>query len=563
MITETILFSKGINLKKSPLFLDQAELVSCSGLEIKYGGRIEGRTPVESNEDIGDGTINGIHRYDDSIVASSKALCPGDQAYFNYLYQRDISGSYSNIDVLAGNTRPVFVDYEDFMFCVDGEFKRAMIDEKIYEWGVANPEVSPAVAAGAAGNPDGEYYCYVTFYITFPNDKVVETGPSTAVDVTVSSEKIEWTGIPTCPYDGEELIIHRRLYRTVSGVAYLVTTLTDNETTSYSDDETDATLQASTIMGTSGYSTPPENMTDIESYTQRIFGIKDNKLYWSEAYSPFSFKTTSNVTVTKNEEELISVIAWGDQLYLVSKEKWRRLLGSDPNTWSIKQTFTDAGVINRSTLKRSKYGLIGLWYDGIYLFDGTINKNLTERYLGREFFDDIDTSICYAEFDGQIYSFYYGETTVDSCLKIDFMYYPELVIVNSDFVPTAHEYHKDSGIDYYGYDEDEYIEGTSETFSASLQTGDKAFENITKKKNLEYLYYDIDTGGNDVTVSFYVDGTVSSFTLTLNTSTRTRKRSQILPNMEGYRFSIKIDCDDAEDLIIYEPWAIRGTQVGD
>ena len=560
MTIETISFEKGINTKKSPLFLTEGEMVSCSGFDFKYGGQIECRTPVALNKSISDsGTVNGIHRYNDSIIASLKALCPGEQAYFNYIYRRDVDGSYSNIDLLQGNSRPVFVDFENFIFCVDGEAKRAFIDRKDYEWGITNPNTIPTLAAGAAGNPDGEYNCYVTYYVTFPNDKVVETGPSAIATVTVSSQKISWSDIPICYYQGVDLLIYRRLYRTVSGVAYLVTTLKDNVSTTYTDNVTDATLQESSIIGTTGYSTFPDNMVDVENYLQRIFAIKDNRLYWSEAYAPFSVKTTSNVVVTKDEEELVSVIAWGDQLYLVSKEKWRRLLGSDPDTWAIKQTFSDTGIINRSTLKRSKYGLIGLWYDGVYLFDGTINKNISERYLGKDFFLDLDTTLCYAEFDGQIYSFYYD----GGCLRFDFAYYPDLIISNNDFIAEAHEFHKDTGINYYGYDGDEYVDSTDETIVTSLQTGDKSFGNITKKKNLEYLYYDINTGGVDVTVSFYIDGTVSSNTLTLNTSSRVRKRSPMLPYLEGYRVSIKIDCADSKDLVIYAPWVLSGTLVGD
>ena len=568
MPIESFSFDKGINLKKSPLFLEDGEMVSCSGFSFDHDGVLEARAAKTVGAVIdADGTVNGIHRYGDSIIASSKSLCPGGLAYFNYIYQRDAaSGStYSNVDLLGNNTRPRFADYEEFIFAVDGNTKRAYVGEYDYEWGVDNPSGPPVVAAGAAGNPDGEYYCYVTFYIEFPNEKIVETGPSTAATITVATQKVEWSSIPVCHFQGTVRSIHRRLYRTVSGIAYLVATIPDNTTTTYSDDTTDAILQAATILGTDGYTTPPTGMVDIAVYLQRVFGIKDNALYWTETYSPFNFTLTGNGIVTKEDEDLVGLMEWGDQLFIVSSERWYRLQGNDPTTWAIRRTFTDVGIVNRDTLKRTKYGLIGLWNDGLYIFDGSINRNITEKKLGRSFFTDLDDlSVCYAEFDGQRYYFYYASsgTTVDSCLVIDFGYYPELRFFNDDFIATAHELYKPDNTRYLAYGGYEYSESGTETIATSLQTGDKSFQNILKKKNLVYLFYDIDTSDVDVTVDIYCDGT-NSQTLTLNNSSRERKRSVQLKNIEGHRFSLALSCSDSSDVKIYSPWALEGTVVGD
>ena len=568
MTIESFTFDKGVNRKKSPLLLEEGELYDCRGFSYAHDGVLETREPKNVKEAIdttATSTINGIHRYNDSILASSKALCPGSQAYFNYIYQRTLTGSFSNIDLMGGSLRPRFADYELFTFAVDGASRRAYVGANDYKWGVDNPVKGPTLTVGAGGNPDGDYSCYVTFYIKFPNDKYVETGPSTASEITVSSTKIEWSNIPICQYEGAGLVIHRRLYRTVSGTAYLVTTIPDNVTESYSDNETDATLQAATVMGTEGYSTPPDYPTDVAIYLQRAFVIKDNKLYWSEAYAPFSFKTTSNITVTKEDEDLEGIVDWGDQLYIVSAERWYRLQGNDPDTWLIRRTFTDVGIINRATLKRSKYGLLGLWNDGVYLFDGSINKNITEKKLGAKFFTSLDDlSVCYAEFDGTKYYLYYASsgTTVDKCLVIDFTYYPEYRITFDDFIATAHELYKEENHRYLAYAGSEYEETGSETIATYLKTGDRGFGNIIKRKALNYLYYDIDTSDVDVTANIYCDGTLAQ-TLTLNTSSRTRKRSMPLKVIEGYRFSLELECADSEDVSIYSPWVLEATPVGE
>jgi hypothetical protein len=417
---------------------------------------------------------------------------------------------------------------------------------------------------GAAGNPDGEYYCWVTYYVIFPNDKVYETAASPVASVTLSSEKCEWSGIPICPYEGEGLIIKRNLYRTVSGTGYLLTTIDDNTTTTFSDDVTDAALQLASVYSTANYSTPPENAIDICVYLQRMFLIKENSIYWAEPYIPFGFKTTSNVVVTKEDEELTGVIDWGDQIYIVSKERWYRLQGSDPDTWSIKRTFTDNGIINLHTLKKSKFGLIGLDYDGIYLFDGSTSQSLTEEVVGKSFFTDLDDlSVCYAEFDGEVYYLYYASSgsTLDSCLKLDFTHGRSNFQSYTGGFVDAHEFYREATVRYQAYGGYEYTEDGTEAIVTSVLTGDQAFKNIGQLKNLEYLYYDIDTNSIDVTVTIYVDG-VSSFTITLNTSSRIRKRSEKLPQLEGYRFSLGIDCADSQSLKIYGPWLLESTAVG-
>jgi hypothetical protein len=565
---ESFTFHKGMNRRKSPLFLGDGEVYTCSGFAMETDGQLDARgakTQGNAIDTDADSIINQIHRYIDSVLASSKAYCPGDQSFFNYIYQRDKDASvFTNIGLLANNTRPRFADYESFIFAVDGESKRAYIDANEYTWHIANPAVAPIMSVGAAGNPSGAYTCTVTYYIVFPNGKAYETASGPSASVTLSSEKAEWSGIPICPYSGTGLTIHRKLYRTVSGTAYLVTTLTDNETTTYSDDVTDATLQLSSAYGTSNYGPPPDNAVDIAVYLQRVFLIKDNTLYWSETYTPFGFKTTSSGVVTKEDEDLVGIIDWGDQLYIVSRERWYRLQGGDPTTWSIKGTFTDYGVINRHTIQKTKWGILGLGDEGVYLFDGSVSINVTEEILGRTFFTSLDDlTVCYATFDHDKYYFYYASSgsTLDSCLILDFTFgRSELRVYAGDFI-DAHEFYDETSTRYQAKSGYEYTEGGTETIATEIRTGDKAFGNIGQRKNIEYLYYDIDTNSIDVTVTIYVDGT-SGATLTLNTASRTRARSVKLPQLEGYRFSIGIVCADSQSLKIYEPWLLEGTPVG-
>lgn len=103
-----------------------------------------------------------------------------------------------------------------------------------------------ACALGAAGNiPNGTYKYTVTF--THASGESVEHNPTTIV-MAGGPKKIELSTIPVGPSG----TVSRKVYRTkVGGSTYfLLTTIGDNTTTTYSDDATDASLPTTTLPTT-------------------------------------------------------------------------------------------------------------------------------------------------------------------------------------------------------------------------------------------------------------------------------------------------------------------------
>ena len=249
---------------------------------------------------------------------------------------------------------------------------------------------------------------------------------------------------------------------------------------------------------------------------------------------------------------------------------WHRLQGTSASTWVLRGTFAQEGVINTHTTKATKYGILGLWYDGIYVFDGATTRNILAGILKGSFFTDITddkdaADACYSEWDGRRYHFMYPSTgtTVDSHLIIDFITYPEIKVFHRDFIPSAYQYHKDTGIQYMGKaDGYQYENGSTETIPVALQTGDRAMKNIVQLKETVYLYYDIDTNGQDAIVTIYADGVAQSPTIKLNHASRVRDRLENIPKFQGYRFSIGITCVDSQNLKIYSPWVIKFNPTG-
>jgi hypothetical protein len=451
-VIDSFSFDKGVNTRKSSTALSDGELQECSGFTLDNDGYLKPMKPRVKMASDAYGEIKNLHRYLNTVL-----MCEGA----NVRYAWDLRGYCDNYTApdnnftLAGvgyDVRHRIVDYQGWMFMVNGHTNKAFSKDALYDWSVANPQAACVGTAGAAGNPNGTYNLYYTYVVKFPNGMQYETGPSPPASVTVASQKITWSGITPCPYGASGVEITKRLYRYSSGLAetYYVTEIA-NATLTYSDDAKDATIQTNDTLATESFDVPPEGLTDIDLYIYRMFGVKGTYLYWSEPYIPFGFLTTSSINVTDGDD-LVAVRFWGDQLYIASKGKWYRLSGTDPDTWGIKNTFADAGVINPHTVKATKYGILGLGYDGIYMFDGSISKSITEKKLGTSLFlDDIsDTDTCYAEWDGVKYYFYYPEssTTLSKCLVIDFTFYPELRVYNDPFIASALQYHKPTGRRY-------------------------------------------------------------------------------------------------------------------
>jgi hypothetical protein len=369
-----------------------------------------------------------------------------------------------------------------------------------------------------------------------------------------------------CPYAGSGLVIYRKLYRTSSSLisVYYVDTINDNTTTTYTDNFTDASLELNPVISTSTYNTIPANVNDVCSYIQRVFAISGNTLYISEPYLPFNFDLANAIAISPDGINLTSVVPWGDQLYISAPDTWYRLQGTKSSSWQVRPTFSEEGMIDRCTAIPTRYGVLGRWYDGIYAFDGMLSRNITLNKVAQSFFLNIpSTTACAASWDGIHYRFF-DPSVSGKCLVLDFTYHPTIRVYYEDIV-NAHKYHRDTGIHYYGKtDGYQYADGTTEAVIASFQTGDRLTKEARyKQKQATYLYYDINTNGQDVTVTFYADGVASANTITLNNSSRTKARVSIPGNVQGYRISIAVSCANSYGVEIYDPWAIDVNPFGD
>lgn len=113
-----------------------------------------------------------------------------------------------------------------------------------WEYRVGSPPPLTACTSadsGSAGNPDGTYRYMVTYVNAFG-----ESNPSPVSDsLTVTTNQVSLTAIPTA--DARQVVTSRKIYRNKNGtnnVFYLLTTIADNTTLTYTDNTADASLGA-------------------------------------------------------------------------------------------------------------------------------------------------------------------------------------------------------------------------------------------------------------------------------------------------------------------------------
>lgn len=114
-----------------------------------------------------------------------------------------------------------------------------------FEYRIGNPEPTAAPTAadsGSAGNPDGAYQYRVSFVNAFG-----ESNPSPkSVELTVVTNQITLSNVPVA--DSAAAVTGRRIYRNAAGgdTWYIVGTIGDNTTTTFTDNVDDVVLITNT-----------------------------------------------------------------------------------------------------------------------------------------------------------------------------------------------------------------------------------------------------------------------------------------------------------------------------
>ena len=265
----------------------------------------------------------------------------------------------------------------DFAIGGDGVNKLIKYDGSVCKnLEIVAPVAAPVTVLGAAGSLVGAYqYC-----VTFVSAKGAETNasPSSTI-ISPSSQQIDVSNIPTGGTD----VSKRKLYRSLAGgsLFYLLSTINDNTTTTYTDDTTDANLGTDLVPNT--HDTPPSDGKFPTVYKEFLFVVDPTyptRLYFSHQSYPEIFYTAEGtgyyMTVGLNDgEDIIGIRPLKGSLYVFKERSTWPVLGDTPDDLrTTNQALTSSiGLYHNSMAYVDRGGgevLAGLSRHGLYAFDG-------------------------------------------------------------------------------------------------------------------------------------------------------------------------------------------------
>ncbi len=200
--------------------------------------------------------------------------------------------------------------------------------------GVYPPTLTTSQITGGAGNPNGLYqYAY-----TYINSASVESNMSTfSTAITAVNCKIELTSIPIAPQSWG--VGTRRIYRTVTSGAsmFRVATLSDNTTTTYSDDTADASLGAA---APTDKGVPPKYSTIIYHQNRLFMNDADNPsfIWYTDLNEPYTVGALSFLIIGDTSTDSVKGFAVQDNSLVIfcKKNVWVLYMPStDPTEWNV------------------------------------------------------------------------------------------------------------------------------------------------------------------------------------------------------------------------------------
>ena len=232
---------------------------------------------------------------------------------------------------------------------------------------------------------------------TLNNGVTVTFGATTGHDLDdywvftcLAKKQIAWSVIPTGASGTG--VTKRKLYRSQLGTTsplYLLTTIADNTTTTYTDDTIDADLGADTIP--IDHDVPPTFKYIVE-HKERLFMAPEDSslLYYTPLEDTISYPdiapATNYLPISEDDGDIITGLAIDPlgMLTVFKKNCIRKVFVEGPPTmWSISSPFAYYGCVAPYSIAESPQGIIYLSRAGdkkeIRIFDGQASKVISER----------------------------------------------------------------------------------------------------------------------------------------------------------------------------------------
>jgi len=275
----------------------------------------------------------------------------------------------------------------DWLFVAGGgRLIKISVDGTVSQWGIDAPTTDFTAAVGAAGVLNGTYQYAVTFKNTVtgarsnPNPAAF-TGPAT---VAPANQKVDLSNIPI---SNDPQVNAREIWRTFANQAqlFLLTTITDNSTTTYTDNAPDADLTSETIQFDNA---PPSSTFNdaVGPYQGRMWWTRDpsagnpGRVFYSPIGRPESVQ--GFIEINNGADPIQKLIFWGGALYAWSSAHIFQIIGfGEPFTF--REVYGAFGTLAPFTVTPTHYGVLYHSATGIRLFDGTASNLVGYDAVGR------------------------------------------------------------------------------------------------------------------------------------------------------------------------------------
>ncbi|MEM7828031.1 MAG: hypothetical protein QW561_01680, partial [Candidatus Aenigmatarchaeota archaeon] len=517
--------SGGLNTRQDPSLIADNECVIAENVDFdsKIGSVVTRKRIRRLNSTALAGRVIGLYRYIKSTGVSYLIAETDDTVTRRIYYSTNNGSTFTLLTTRTTGYVSAFVDYEDWLYFTDlnDEAKR-WNGTSLTKWGISAPGTAPTLTVGEAGNLTGTY----KYKVTFLNAEGTESGSSPAsAEITVSGQKINLSNIPTSP-DGQ--VAKRRIYRFGGTLTdyYLVATINDNTTTTYTDNLPDTDVGA-LLDPYDRY--PAPNAKTLDVHYNRIFAgnIKHagvsypHGFVWSRARRPENFYDPSDPDPAgRKGKEVVRVIEMGESIYFFTKETISALRGSNEDTFYLDPTYVQMPCQSGLSVCRigTAIGYLGL--DGYYLFNGLSSRNVSDK-VRSIFVDEINTdeiekiSAVYDQKHNRLYIIYPEGSAVD----------PDKILI---FDLTTNSFCKwllPATTIYFDHELNRVLIGSSTGYVYELESDSPTETNFTFKwrskaydfgvpetyKTLYAVRFTIKTNAQNVTVNLYKDSALYGY----------------------------------------------------
>lgn len=482
--------------------------------------------------------VTGLHRYYKSD-ATKYTVTTSDQ-YVDY-----ISDSGSCVNLGSGYStgkRWSFITYKDWEIGTngydlpikwDGNFVTTADTAGARSAGFLVTQLGAPFAKLAVGSglSTSKWYQYRIAYYDGTTYKYSSSRSNPILTGATTNKQIALTDIPIGPPG----ITHRYIYRTLGdnsatavqadNTFYLVTDISDNTSTTYTDSSADATISMDSVPTWATVSaginvSPPHGIYPFIHKDYIWFGndpsgttYGQSTVYFSQVTNPDYWKTGTDYFLIRPDDGdvVVGVTSFLGQLCIPKTNSWSKIYTDNALTaqWQVSQPFSFVGPVAPYSIQVTPLGIFYLGRYGLYKFDGQ-SSNLISDSVTKDVRDINPTN--YINAAGIYYNNEYrlayssiltGSGVNDRVLLFD--------LVRNSFVKDTENINVWS---VYNSSDD-----FGALYSGSSSTDGRILAHSSQPSNLVFRYQtDLDAGTYTNTTSFNSTGNASDLTLSLGSS---------------------------------------------